>query len=124
MTPTVFLVILCLGVASAAILPDTTLYAELQEQKGKEGFRKAVWDEFMKTVKLYNSKSDQEEEELDIEMSALSELTDEDFMKIMTSISHSMSGEDENQAQSLGDVPEFEDLVESGDEIPIQEQLE
>lgn len=28
----------------------------------------------MKTVKLYNSKSDQEEEELDIEMSALSEL--------------------------------------------------
>lgn len=33
MTPTVFLAILCLGVASAAILPDTTLYAELQEQK-------------------------------------------------------------------------------------------
>lgn len=49
--------------------------------------------------------------------------TDEDFVKIMTSISHSMFGEDEDQAQSLGDVPEFEDLAESGDEIPIQEQV-
>jgi|UniRef100_A0A286YCU7 hypothetical protein len=33
MTPTIFLVILCLGVASAAIVPEAQLDAELQEQK-------------------------------------------------------------------------------------------
>ena len=33
MTPTIFLVILCLGVASAAIIPEPTLDTEVQEQK-------------------------------------------------------------------------------------------
>ena len=33
MTPRVFLVILCLGVASAAVIPNPSLDAELQEQK-------------------------------------------------------------------------------------------
>uniref|UniRef100_A0A286YCI4 Trophoblast specific protein alpha n=1 Tax=Mus musculus TaxID=10090 RepID=A0A286YCI4_MOUSE len=74
MTPTIFLVILCLGVASAAIVPEAQLDAELQEQKDKEVLIKAVWSKFMKTNKLHSSENDQETEGSNIEMSASGQL--------------------------------------------------
>ncbi|XP_031215040.1 trophoblast-specific protein alpha-like [Mastomys coucha] len=123
MAPTVFLVILCLGVASAAIVPDASLDAELQEEKDKEGLKKALWKEFMKTFKLDNSKHDQETDGFHIEMIASGELTDEEFTETMTNILYSMFGEEKNQTQPVDDVPEFEDLAESGEEILVQDQV-
>ncbi|XP_031215166.1 trophoblast-specific protein alpha-like [Mastomys coucha] len=123
MAPTVFLVILCLGVASAAIDPDASLDAELQEQKNIEELKKALWKEFMKTIKLDNSKDDQETDGFNIEMSASGELTDEEFTETMTNILHPMFGEEKNQEQPVDDVPEFEDWAESGEEIPVQDQV-
>ncbi|XP_021071681.1 trophoblast-specific protein alpha-like [Mus pahari] len=124
MTPTVFLVILCLGVASAAIDPDARLDAELQEQKDKEVLIKAVWDEFMKTNKLHNSENDQEMESSNIEMSAFGQLPDEEPMKTKTNVLHPMFGEEQNKPQPVGDVPEFEDYAESGDGFFVPNQLQ
>ncbi|XP_028627813.1 trophoblast-specific protein alpha-like [Grammomys surdaster] len=117
MTPTVFLVILCLGVASAAIVPDPGSDAELREQKDKEGPKTVSWDEFIKTIKLHNSKNDKDMDGFNIEMSAFGQLADEELMKIMTNVFHPKFEEKKNQTQ------EFEDWIESGDEIPVQDQV-
>ncbi|XP_052013160.1 trophoblast-specific protein alpha-like [Apodemus sylvaticus] len=118
MTPRVFLVILCLGVASAAVIPNPSLDAELQEQKDKEELKRIVWDEFI--VKLHNSENDQDND-YDIEMSASGQMTDEEYMKIMTNILHPMFGEE--QTQPGGDVLDLR-IWQSGDEIPVQDQPE
>ncbi|EDL41308.1 trophoblast-specific protein alpha precursor [Mus musculus] len=122
MTPTIFLVILCLGVASAAIVPEAQLDAELQEQKDKEVLIKAVWSKFMKTNKLHSSENDQETEGSNIEMSASGQLTDEELMKIMTTVLHPMFEEEENKPQPVVDDPEFEDYTESGDGFFVPNQ--
>ncbi|XP_021035513.1 trophoblast-specific protein alpha [Mus caroli] len=122
MTPTIFLVILCLGVASAAIVPDAQLDVEFQEQKDKEVLIKAVWGKFMKTNKLHNSENDQEMEGSNIEMSASGQLTDEELMKIMTTVLHPMFKEEQNKPQPVGHVPEFEDYAESGDGFFVPNQ--
>ncbi|GAB1298283.1 Trophoblast-specific protein beta [Apodemus speciosus] len=71
MTPRVFLVILYLGVASAAVIPNPSLDAQLQEQKDKEELKRVEWDEFI--VKLHNSENDKDGD-CDIEMSASGQL--------------------------------------------------
>ncbi|NP_080705.1 trophoblast specific protein beta precursor [Mus musculus] len=119
MTPTVFLVILCLGVASAAIIPEPTLDTEVQEQKDKEGLKKATWNEFV--MKLNNSKNDQEKDGIDIELRVFfGQLTDEELMKIMTNIFHPML--EEEKTQPVVDDPEFEDYTESGDGFFVPNQ--
>ncbi|XP_021071044.1 trophoblast-specific protein alpha-like [Mus pahari] len=121
MTPTVFLVILCLGVASAAIVPDAWLVAELQEQKDKEGLKKAMWNEFI--MKVHSSKNDQEKDGIDIETRTFfGQLSGEELMKIMTNIFHPML--EEEKPRPVGDVPEFEDYAESGDGFLVPNQLQ
>ncbi|XP_037061557.1 trophoblast-specific protein alpha-like [Peromyscus leucopus] len=132
MTPTVFLVILCLGVASAAESPDPTLDAEEQEPKIKnekldeEGFRRGMWEEFMKKVELYNKENGQEDkDDFNIEMNAFDHLTDDEFVKIIDKVLYPMLGEKEKtQTQPVGDVPEFEDLAGSSAVTPVQDQPE
>ncbi|XP_076429641.1 trophoblast-specific protein alpha-like [Peromyscus maniculatus bairdii] len=132
MTPTVFLVILCLGVASAAESPNPTLDAEEQEPKIKnekldeEGFRRGMWEEFMKKVELYNKENGQEDkDDFNIEMNAFDHLTDDEFVKIIDKVLYPMLGEKEKtQTQPVGDVPEFEDLAGSSAVTPVQDQPE
>lgn len=47
--------------------------------------------------------------------------TDEEFMKIMTNIVYPTFGEE--QTQPVDYVSGFEDLEESDDEIPVQDQV-
>ncbi|XP_059118318.1 trophoblast-specific protein alpha-like [Peromyscus eremicus] len=131
MTPTVFLVILCLGVASATESPDPTLDAEEQEPKIKnekldeEGFRRGMWEEFMKKVELYNKENGQEDkDDFNIEMNVFDHLTDDEFVKIIDKVLYPMLGEKEKtQTQPVGDVPKFEDLAGSSAVTPVQDQV-
>ncbi|XP_034366089.1 trophoblast-specific protein alpha-like [Arvicanthis niloticus] len=118
MTPTVFLVILCLGVASAAIVSDPSSDAELQEQKDKKEPKTVSWDELIKAITQRNGENDEDVDGLNIEMSAFGELADEEFIKIVTKILQPKSGKEKNQTS------EFEDLEESGDEFPDLDQPE
>ncbi|XP_031213966.1 trophoblast-specific protein alpha-like [Mastomys coucha] len=119
MTPTIFLVILCLGVASAAIVPDASLDVELKEQKDKDDLKKLTWDEFI--VKLNNSKIDQEKGNFKIEISAFFSQLTEELKKIMIEFFYPMLEED--KTQPADDDPEFEDLEESGDWFLVPDQV-
>ncbi|XP_055457048.1 cathepsin M-like [Psammomys obesus] len=114
-----FLVILCLGVASAALSPDPTMDDELQKQKIKH--RRAMWDEFMKKSELHNRENGQEKNGFNVDMKAFGDLVSETWMKLMTDILYPMLGEKERiQTQPVGDILEIEGLVEPGDMFPVQ----
>ncbi|XP_036043009.1 trophoblast-specific protein alpha-like [Onychomys torridus] len=129
MTPAIFLVILCLGVASAAESPDPTLDSEEQELKIENeklvGFRRGIWKEFMKKVELYNKEHGQEDkDDLNIEMNVFDHLTDDEFVKIIDKVLYPMLGEEEKtKIQPVGDVPKSEDLSESSAVTPVQDQV-
>ncbi|KAL1784234.1 cathepsin J [Sigmodon hispidus] len=82
MTPAVFLLILCLGVASATESTDPILDAEEQEpeiknEKLDEEIRRGMWEDFMKKFESYNKENSQEKEDVKIEMNAFDDLFDQ-----------------------------------------------
>nr|XP_021482775.1 trophoblast-specific protein alpha-like [Meriones unguiculatus] len=124
MTHAVFLVILCLGVASTALSPDPTMDAELQKQKNEE-HRRAMWDEFMKKVELHNRENGQEKNGFNVDMNAFSDLTNEELKKLMTGILYPMFGEKERmQTRPVDDLLEIEGLAEAGDMFPVQNKTD
>ena len=49
--------------------------------------------------------------------------TDEELMKIMTTVLHPMCEEEENKPQPVVDDPDFEDYTESGDGFFVPNQV-
>ncbi|KAL6087313.1 hypothetical protein STEG23_029953 [Scotinomys teguina] len=131
MTPAVFLVILCLGVASAAESPDPTLDAEGQELKIKnekqdeEGFQRRMWEEFIRKIELYNKENGQEDkEDANLEVNVFDHLTDDEFVGVIDKVLYPMLGEEEKtQTEPVGDVSKFEDLAGSSAVTPVQDQV-
>ncbi|KAM7323065.1 hypothetical protein ACRRTK_018570 [Alexandromys fortis] len=127
MNPAVFLVILCLAVASAAESPDVTLEVKDQEatitnEKPKEEeYRRMIWDQFMKKIEVYNKKKGLENEDISLEMSVFDDLTDSEFTKLMNEVLLPMfDGEEKTQTQPVGDAVKFEYSPASGD---VQDQV-
>ncbi|XP_055485246.1 trophoblast-specific protein alpha-like [Psammomys obesus] len=133
MTRAVFLVILCLGVASTALSPDPTMDAELKKQKISdkkadrlnEEHRRAMWDEFMKKIELHNRENGQEKNGFKVDMNAFSDLTNEELKKLMTGILYPMFGEKERmQIRPVDDLLEIEGLTEAGDMFPVENKAQ
>ncbi|XP_051050489.1 trophoblast-specific protein alpha [Phodopus roborovskii] len=148
MTPAVLLVILGLTVASAAESPDPSLDAEQQEQpienkQDKDGFRRQIWEEFMKQVELYNKKTGQKNDSLNtdmedfddlvsgtaqsddfsLEMEDFDDLTDDEFKNMVDKVLFPMFGEEKGAETQADDVPQFGDLTGSDDMTPVQDQV-
>ncbi|XP_041501011.1 trophoblast-specific protein alpha-like [Microtus oregoni] len=128
MNPAVFLVILCLAVASATESPDVTLEVKEQEatitnEKPKEEeYRRKIWDQFMKKIEVYNKKKGLENEDISLEMNAFDDLTDSEFTKLMDEVLLPIfDGEEKTQTQPVGDVVKFDYSPASGD---VQDQPE
>ncbi|XP_040612167.1 cathepsin J-like isoform X2 [Mesocricetus auratus] len=145
MAPAVFLVILGLAVVSASKSSDPSLGAEQQEQpienqQNNEGFRRELWEEFMKKVELYNKKNgknsdsvqaetedaddlenDQNDGGFNLEMDDFDDLNDSEFKNIMDKLLFPMFGEEETtEAQPTDEAPKFEGLAGKG--APVQNQ--
>ncbi|CAH6795980.1 Tpbpa [Phodopus roborovskii] len=128
MTPAVLLVILGLTVASAAESPDPSLDAEQQEQpienkQDKDGFRRQIWEEFMKQVELYNKKTGQKNDSLNTDMEDFDDLTDDEFKNMVDKVLFPMFGEEKGAETQADDVPQFGDLTGSDDMTPVQDQF-
>ncbi|XP_051007074.1 cathepsin 7-like [Acomys russatus] len=92
MKPSVFLAILCLGVAAAAPFPDYSLDAEWEKWKKsnekayspeEEKQKRAVWEENVKTFKLYNRVNGLEMNNITVEMNEFGDMTAEEMRKLM-----------------------------------------
>ncbi|XP_027241115.1 trophoblast-specific protein alpha-like [Cricetulus griseus] len=145
MTPAVFLAILCLAVTSAAESSEPILDAEHEDQpikneQDREGYRRQIWEEFMKKVELYYKKNaqkndslntemediddfenDQNTDSFNIEMEDFNDLTDAEFKNLMDKILFPMFGEEEKDQPAGDDDPKLEDLSRSDDVTPVQD---
>ncbi|XP_052584950.1 cathepsin 7-like isoform X1 [Peromyscus californicus insignis] len=92
MIPAVFLVILCLGVASGAPKPDYSLDAEWEEWKRsyektytqeEERQKRAVWEENVKMIKLHSEGNGLGMNNFTVEMNEFGDMTGEEMRKMM-----------------------------------------
>ncbi|MEJ1284914.1 trophoblast specific protein alpha [Cricetulus griseus] len=126
MTPAVFLAILCLAVTSAAESSEPILDAEHEDQpikneQDREGYRRQIWEEFMKKVELYYKKNAQKNDSLNTEMEDIDDFTDAEFKNLMDKILFPMFGEEEKDQPAGDDDPKLEDLSRSDDVTPVQD---
>ncbi|XP_049989910.1 trophoblast-specific protein alpha-like isoform X3 [Alexandromys fortis] len=126
MNPAVFLVILCLAVASAAESPDGTLEVKDQEATitnektvGEEQSR-VMWEEFMKKIEQGNKEDSLEVDNVNPHVNVFDGLIPEEFKKETNELVFRMF-EDEEKTQTEP-ADDFEDWSGSGDAIPVRDQ--
>uniref|UniRef100_A0A667HTV7 Procathepsin L n=1 Tax=Lynx canadensis TaxID=61383 RepID=A0A667HTV7_LYNCA len=94
MYPFVFLIALCLGIASATIELDQSLDAQWIHWKathGKqygmnEGWRKAVWEKNMKMIEQHNREQSQGKHSFTMAMNGFGDMTNEEFRHMMNGL--------------------------------------
>ncbi|XP_028627808.1 cathepsin J isoform X2 [Grammomys surdaster] len=131
MTPAVFLVILCFGVASGAPARDPNLDAEWKAWKIKyaksyspeEELKRAVWEENMKMIELHNMENGLGKNGFTMKMNAFADMTGDEFRKSMNNILIPAAVTDPSaQKQVSNDLPDFKDWRKEGYVTPVRNQ--
>ncbi|XP_005078486.1 cathepsin J isoform X2 [Mesocricetus auratus] len=132
MTPAVFLTILCFGVASASPVLDPSLDTEWQVWKTKyeksysqvkELWRRLVWEENMKMVKMHNGEDAQGRHGFTMEMNAFGDMTAEEYRSMMTDIPVPAATKVKSEPNTLlDDLPKSEDWTKKGFVTPVRKQ--
>ncbi|XP_052013022.1 cathepsin M-like isoform X2 [Apodemus sylvaticus] len=131
MIPAVFLVILCLGMASSSPEPDPVLDGEWQMWKIKygktysliEGKKRAVWKENMKKIKLHNGENGLRKHGFTMEMNAFGDMTSEEFRKMMIDIQIPAVKKGKSvQKRQAANLPKFINWKKRGYVTPVQRQ--
>ncbi|XP_059118207.1 cathepsin 7-like [Peromyscus eremicus] len=133
MTPAVFLVILCLGVASGAPKPDYSLDAEWEEWKRsyektytqeEERQKRAVWEENVKMIKMHSEGNGLGMNNFTVEMNEFGDMTGEEMRKMMME-SSVLTLRNGKRIQKRGDpkIPKTLDWRTQGYVTPVRRQL-
>ncbi|XP_057643581.1 cathepsin Q-like [Chionomys nivalis] len=132
MTPTIFLVILCLGVRSHVSALDPSLDAEWEEWKmlyeksyslEEEALRRTVWEKNMKMIKLHNVENGLGKNGYTMKMNAFGDMTDEEFKKMV--VGFPMQTHKRGKGiwkRSLSGLPKFVDWRKEGYVTPVRKQ--
>ncbi|KAB1252144.1 Cathepsin L1 [Camelus dromedarius] len=100
MNPSVFLIALCLGIASAIPKHDDRLNAQWQQWKAthrklygpnEEQWRRAVWEKNMKIIELHNREYRQRKHSFTMAMNAFGDMTRREFRQAMNSFQNKKS---------------------------------
>ncbi|EDL41306.1 protein CTLA-2-alpha isoform a precursor [Mus musculus] len=122
----VFLLILCLGMMSAAPPPDPSLDNEWKEWKTKfakaynlneERHRRLVWEENKKKIEAHNADYEQGKTSFYMGLNQFSDLTPEEFKT-------NCYGNSLNRGEMAPDLPEYEDLGKNSYLTPGRAQPE
>ncbi|XP_038189989.1 cathepsin Q-like isoform X2 [Arvicola amphibius] len=131
MTPTIFLVILCLGVRSRVSAHDPSLDAEWEEWKIlyeksyslEEPLRRTVWEKNMNMIKLHNGENGLGKNGYTMKMNAFGDMTDEEFKKMV--VAFPMQTQERGKGiwkRSLSGLPKFVDWRKEGYVTPVRHQ--
>ncbi|XP_006163855.1 cathepsin L1 isoform X2 [Tupaia chinensis] len=132
MDPSLFLTILCLGIASAAPTHDQSLDEQWNQwtaehgkvySTGEESLRRAVWEKNLKMIEQHNLEYSQGKHTFTMGMNAFGDMTNEDFRQMMTGFQNQKynKGEVFQPPQPL-EVPESVDWREKGYVTPVKNQ--
>ncbi|KAM8800350.1 procathepsin L-like [Rhynchonycteris naso] len=132
MNPSIFLTLLCVGIASAAPNPDHSLSQQANQwmaepgsifDTSEEGRRRAVWEKNIKGIKLHNREHRQGKHGFTMAMNAFGDMTNKEFRKVMNGF--------RNQKQRNGkmfreaphtEIPLYVDWREKGYVTPVKDQ--
>ncbi|XP_051007077.1 cathepsin 7-like [Acomys russatus] len=132
MTPSVFLAILCLGVAAAAPFPDYSLDADWEDwnksnenaySPEEEKQKRELWEETMKMIKLHNRVNEPGINNITVEMNGFGNMTTEEMEKMMND-SSALTLRKGRRIQKRGDVkiPKTLDWRREGFVAPVRRQ--
>ncbi|XP_021516688.1 cathepsin J isoform X1 [Meriones unguiculatus] len=132
MTPAVFVVILCFGLALGASVHDPNLDAQWEEWKEKykknyspevEAVRRAIWEENMRIVKLHNGENGLGKNGFTMELNSFGDLTGGEFRNPMADIPVPAALTVERKDKKIVDgLPKFKNWINEGYVTPVRNQ--
>ncbi|XP_077653931.1 procathepsin L isoform X7 [Urocitellus parryii] len=132
MNPSLFLAILCFGMASPAPKLDHSLEAQWQEWKAKhrktydmneEGKRKAEWEKNMKMIELHNGEYNQGKHSFIMAMNVFGDMTRAEFSNMVSGFQNQKHKKGKVfQKPLFGDVPKSVDWRKKGYVTAVKHQ--
>uniref|UniRef100_A0A8C9QDQ9 Cathepsin L n=1 Tax=Spermophilus dauricus TaxID=99837 RepID=A0A8C9QDQ9_SPEDA len=132
MNPSLFLAILCFGMASPAPKLDHSLEAQWQEWKAKhrktydmneEGQRKAEWEKNMKMIELHNGEYNQGKHSFIMAMNVFGDMTRAEFSNMVNGFQNQKHKKGKVfQKPLFGDVPKSVDWRKKGYVTAVKHQ--
>ncbi|XP_007937289.1 procathepsin L-like [Orycteropus afer afer] len=132
MHSSLFLAILCLGVASAAPKHDHSLDVEWYQWKStynrpygsnEEGWRRAVWEKNLKMIELHNQEYNQGKHGFTMAMNAFGDMTNEEFRQVMNGFQNEKHSKGKVFLEPpSGHIPKSVDWRQKGYVTPVKDQ--
>ncbi|XP_054443935.1 procathepsin L-like isoform X2 [Pteronotus mesoamericanus] len=132
MTPSLLLVALCLGIASAAPKLDHRLSLQWNQWKtthqklyneNEEGWRRAVWEKNMKMIELHNWEHSQGKHSFTMAMNAFGDMTNEEFRQAINGFQYQKHRKGKVfQEPPYAEIPLSVDWREKGYVTPVKDQ--
>ncbi|KAM5261291.1 procathepsin L-like [Hipposideros larvatus] len=132
MSPSIFLNLLCLGIASAVPKADHGLDAQWNQwtathgklyNETEEGWRRAVWEKNMKMIELHNQEYSQGKHSFTMAMNAFGDMTSEEFRQMMNGLQHQKHRKGKVfQESPFAEIPPSVDWRKKGYVTPVKDQ--